>query len=205
MKALLIIDMQNDFMPGGSLPVPQGDKLIPLINDLMKYFPLIVASQDCHPADHVSFAKNHPGRYEGEVIEVKGEPQVLWPMHCVVGTHGAEFVSNLNSGSIDAVFPKGQSKELDSYSAFFDNAHLQSTGLADFLKERGVTDVYLTGVATDYCVLYSALDALELGFNVYLIAEASSGVDLQEGASQRAGELIESKGGHVILSSEIYS
>ncbi len=200
MKALLIIDMQHDFMPSGPLPVPQADTLIPIINDLMSCFPLVVATQDYHPVEHMSFGINHAGKTIGESIQVGDLTQILWPVHCVQGTHGAELVSTLNIKSIDRVFQKGQLPHLDSYSAFFDNAHLNSTGLGEFLKEKGVKEIYLAGVALDYCVLASALDALELGFDVYLIEEACAGVNVQEGDCARALESIQKRGGQVISS-----
>ena len=189
MKALLIVDMQNDFMPGGALAVPKGDALLPIINSLMDDFTLIVASQDTHTHDHTSFVVNGG----------------TWPVHCVKDTQGYELASSLYKAKINAIFPKGQDKKIDSYSAFFDNAHLQTTGLGDFLKAREVTDLYLVGVATEYCVLFSALDALQLGFNVFIIADACAGIDIQPEDSLRALEQIQSQGGHVVSSCQALS
>jgi nicotinamidase/pyrazinamidase len=188
-KALLIIDMQNDFMPGGALPVPKADTIIPVINELMGDFPFILAAQDHHPADHVSFADSHPGRKIGESLIISGTPQLLWPVHCVAQTEGAELASPLQKKNVHAHFYKGQDRNKDSYSAF------GGTDLGRYLKERGITDLYLTGVAIEYCVLFSALDALQLGFNVFVIADACMGINLQPGASEQALELIYSKGG----------
>jgi nicotinamidase/pyrazinamidase len=147
--------MQNDFMPRGALPVPNGDAIIPLINQLIDKFPHVIATQDWHPLDHVSFAANHPGKKPGEFIEVKGIKQILWPTHCVMHTKGAELVPSLKKEKIASIFYKGSDKWVDSYSAFFDNARLRKTGLEDYLKKRGINELYIVGVATDYCVLYS--------------------------------------------------
>ena len=203
MKALLIIDMQNDFMPGGALPVKDADTLAPLINQLMNNFPLIVASQDSHPPDHISFAINHPGKQVGDSILVNDQIQHLWPVHCVKETPGCALIETLDHHKITKVFPKGESPELDSYSAFFDNAHLKSTGLDTYLKEKKVTELYIGGVATDYCVLYSALDALRLGFKVTIIQDACKGVDVNPYDSQRALDQICSRGGDLRLSHQL--
>ncbi|MFS8563688.1 MAG: bifunctional nicotinamidase/pyrazinamidase [Rhabdochlamydiaceae bacterium] len=178
MKALLIIDMQNDFMPGGALAVPEGDMLIPIINELILDFPLVVASQDTHPPDHTSFA--------------------IWPVHCVKNTQGWQLAPSLQQEKIHATFRKGEDKNIDSYSAFFDNAHLKATGLGEFLKARGVRDLYLVGVAIEYCVLFSALDALELGFNVFVLVDGCAGIDLEVGDVQRALDQIKCHGGKVL-------
>jgi nicotinamidase/pyrazinamidase len=188
MDALILVDLQNDFLPGGALPVPRGDEVIPLANALQPHFPLVVATQDWHPANHGSFASQHPGRRPGEVIELAGLPQVLWPDHCVQGTHGAAFASDLYTGSIDRIFRKGTDPQVDSYSGFFDNGRRHDTGLADYLRDQGVTDVYVMGLATDYCVQATALDAARLGFRTYVIEDACRGVDVQPGDSQRALE-----------------
>lgn len=197
MKALVIVDMQNDFMPGGALGVPGADGLIQIINALIPQFSLIVASQDWHPADHISFASNHPGKKPGDQIEVAGQTQVLWPVHCVYHTFGAELASRLNKEKIAACFYKGTDKDIDSYSAFFDNAGRRSTGLGEYLKSSGVTDVYLVGVATDYCVLYSALDAIDLDFKVHVITGACRPINLDPGDEERALAAIAAKGGEI--------
>ncbi len=200
MTALVIIDMQNDFMPGGALGVPGADELFPLINWLMPKFPLVLATQDWHPPDHVSFAENHPGKKPGDVVLVRGTPQILWPVHCVCHTSGAELVSGLNRELIKDVFFKGSDPEIDSYSAFFDNEQRKSTGLADYLHSQQVTHIFLVGVATDYCVLYSALDALSLGFAVTVIRDACRGIDLKEGDVDRSLALMQEKGAQIISS-----
>lgn len=184
MTALLIVDIQHDFLPGGALPVPKGDEVIPLIHELHELpFDLIVATKDWHPPGHGSFAANHPGKKPGEHVMLEGIDQVLWPVHCVQGTHGAEFAA---AWSVDRVFLKGTDPKIDSYSAFFDNQHLRPTGLGDFLKSHGINDVYITGLATDYCVFYSVLDALHLGFKVHVVTDACRGIDLKRGDVQKA-------------------
>jgi nicotinamidase/pyrazinamidase len=193
-NALIIVDLQNDFCPGGALPVPQGDLVIPIINRLQEKFELIVATQDWHPANHGSFAANHPGKKIGEVIELHGLPQILWPTHCVQNTRGAEFVATLDRSRIAKVFQKGMDPAFDSYSGFFDNGHRKSTGMGEWLKERGVTDVTVCGLATDYCVKFTALDARELGLQVTLIDDASRGVELRKGDVANAIEQMRAAG-----------
>ena len=163
MKALIIVDVQNDFCPGGALPVPEGDRVVEVINRIQPGFDLVVATQDWHPADHGSFAANHPGRRPGEQIELAGLPQILWPVHCVQGTPGAELHPGLDRSRIARVFRKGTDPSVDSYSGFFDNGRRASTGLGEYLKDQGVTDVYVCGLATDYCVKATALDAVASG------------------------------------------
>lgn len=183
MKALVIVDVQNDFFPGGPLEVKNADVIIPVINKLQKYFNLVIATKDWHPKDHLSFAVNH-GKRPGDVVEIDEVSQVLWPVHCIQNTRGADFVSGLNTSSIKKIFYKGTDKRIDSYSGFFDNKHKKSTGLSDYLKENNVTDVYVTGVATDYCVKYTALDSVSLGFNTYVILDATKGVGLKKGDTE---------------------
>lgn len=197
-KALILVDLQNDFCPGGSLAVPEGEAVILAANKLFPYFDLVVATQDWHPADHLSFAENHHGRKIGEIIALNGVSQVLWPAHCVQHSQGADFHPLLNVKHIQHIFQKGTDKNIDSYSAFFDNARLRATGLGDFLKSHEVEEVYLIGLATDYCVKYSALDAVQLGFQVYVIQDACRGVDLEIGDSQKAFEEMEAAGVHLI-------
>jgi nicotinamidase/pyrazinamidase len=201
MKALILVDVQNDFVPGGALAVPEGDRVVPVCSAIQSGFELIVATQDWHPANHCSFAANHPGTKVGQVIDLNGLPQVLWPVHCVQNTAGAEFVPGLDTRRIDRVFQKGTDPQIDSYSGFFDNGHLKSTGLGDYLKSKGVSDVYVAGLATDYCVKFTALDARQLGFGVHLVEDACRGVNLKQGDVQaaieemrRAGVLIEDSG-----------
>jgi nicotinamidase/pyrazinamidase len=186
MKALILVDLQNDFLPGGSLAVPKGDEVIPVANRLQSRFPVVVATQDWHPKNHKSFASNHPGKKPGDVIDLDGTPQVLWPEHCVQGSEGSEFAPNLNTKRVEAVFQKGTDPQFDSYSGFFDNGHRRATRLADYLKARKVDEVYVMGLATDYCVRFTALDAVKLGFKTTLIEDGCRGVELNEGDSARA-------------------
>jgi nicotinamidase/pyrazinamidase len=202
-RALILVDLQNDFVPGGALAVRGGDAVIPTANRVQQAFDLIVASRDWHPRDHGSFAANHPGKKVGDVIDLNGLPQILWPVHCVQETWGAEFVPGLETSRIDRVFLKGTDKEIDSYSAFFDNGHRKSTGMGEYLKERGVRDVYVCGLATDYCVNFTALDAGKLGFNVHLIEDASRGVNLKPDDSANALEGIRRAGGQIIRSESL--
>lgn len=203
MKALLLIDLQIDFCPGGALEVKEGDQVIPIANELMEQFDLVVATQDWHPANHGSFAANHPWRRPGQVIDLHGLQQVLWPIHCVQDSFGAQFHPKLNQAGITKVFVKGTDPEIDSYSGFFDNGKRKATGMGEYLKEQGVTEVFVLGLATDYCVKFTALDALGLGFDTHLIVDASRGVNLQEGDVDRAVEEMQQKGIKVIQSSEL--
>jgi len=185
MKALIVIDMQNDFMPDGALGAPGADTLVFVINSLIEKFPMVVATKDWHPRDHISFVE-------------RGGP---WPVHCVQSTNGAEFVFGLNTEKFAEVFYKGIDSEIDSYSAFFDNEHQKQTGLDAYLKEQGVTEVFLAGVTTEYCVLYSALDALELGYEVFLIKDACRPVQEEDG--EKAILKMEEKGVKIITTSEV--
>jgi nicotinamidase/pyrazinamidase len=181
MNALIIVDMQNDFVQGGTLPVSGGEELAPIINGYQAMFDLVVATQDWHPANHGSFAANYQGRKPGEVIDLEGLPQVLWPVHCVQNTPGADFVPGLNRDKWAAIFQKGIDPEVDSYSGFFDNGRRRTTGLGDFLRQQNVTGVYVAGLATDYCVKFTVLDAKTLGFPTVLIDDACRGVELHAG------------------------
>lgn len=187
-KALIMIDLQNDFCHGGSLAVPGGDEVISKANQLQANFDLVIATLDWHPHDHMSFAPNHPNCGVGDMITVDDMQQILWPIHCVQGTKGAEFHADLNTQKVSEFFHKGVDKKIDSYSAFFDNAHKRSTGLGDYLRQHEVEDVYIMGLALDYCVKYSALDAKHLGFNVFVIEDACRGVELHEGDVAKARE-----------------
>ena len=187
MKALILVDIQNDFLPGGALAVPHGDEVIAVANRVATTFDLVVATQDWHPRDHGSFAANHPGKKVGDVIDMHGLPQVLWPVHCVQGTAGAEFAPALDASRVRRVFQKGTDPEIDSYSGFFDNGHRRSTGLADYLREQGVTQVFVMGLATDYCVKFTALDAVQrAGLKTTLIEDGCRGVNLRPGDSEAA-------------------
>ena len=181
MKALILVDLQNDFMPGGALAVPDGDRVVPVANRLQVEFDLVVATQDWHPPDHGSFAASHPGREVGDVIELGGLAQMLWPVHCVQDTRGAELVADLDRTRIRRIFHKGIDRDIDSYSAFFDNGGRRATGLGDFLTESGAREVHMLGLATDYCVKCSALDARRLGLDTFVILEGCRGVGLGKG------------------------
>lgn len=190
MDALLIVDIQNDFLPDGALAVKGGDKIIPVINKLLELpFDHKVASKDWHPADHGSFALTH-GRKPGEVIRLNGLEQILWPVHCVQGTKGADFPMSIDPKKFEKIFQKGVDKNIDSYSAFFDNGHLKSTGLDEYLKSKKVTKLYIAGLVTEFCVKYSVLDACKLGYEVYVIEDACRGVNLKPNDSKIALEEI---------------
>ncbi|HEY7412366.1 MAG TPA: bifunctional nicotinamidase/pyrazinamidase [Vicinamibacteria bacterium] len=191
--ALLAVDPQNDFCPGGSLAVPEGDAVVPAINRLFGRFRHAVITQDWHPPGHVSFASSHPGRRPFETIEVAYGPQVLWPDHCVPGTRGAEFHRELETGRASLVLRKGNDPMVDSYSALYENDHRTPTGLAGYLRERGLRRLYLAGLATDFCVLYSALDARREGFAVAVVEDAVRGIDL-DGSLGRAWERMREAG-----------
>ncbi|MCP2045825.1 bifunctional nicotinamidase/pyrazinamidase [Pontibacter sp. HSC-36F09] len=201
MKALLLIDIQNDFLPGGALGVPEGDQIIPIVNQIQDHFDLIVATQDWHPTDHKSFASNHEGKNPFETTELLGLPQVLWPDHCLQGTTGADLASALEVNKIEAIFRKGTNPEIDSYSGFYDNGRLKSTGLADYLRGKGVTQLYLAGLAADYCVYYSAKDALDEGFETFVLEDAVRAIS-SEGYEAARKDILE-KGGRRIQSSEL--
>lgn len=178
MKALIIVDVQNDFMPTGSLPVSYGNEIIPFINkEMEKNYDLIVATQDWHPENHKSFASNHQGKKIFESIDLQGVSQILWPNHCVQGSTGAEFHSELNCMPISAIFRKGMNPEVDSYSAFFDNNRKENTGLHGYLKDKNITELTFCGLAGDFCVAYSVNDALQLGYKVRLLHEGIKSID----------------------------
>lgn len=177
-EALLVIDVQNDFCPGGALAVPGGDDIVPGINALMQDFPVVVLSQDWHPAGHSSFASEHPGKDPYDMVEMPYGPQVLWPDHCIQGSHGAAFHPDLDTDRADMILRKGFRKTIDSYSAFFENDHRTPTGLEGYLRSRGVTSVTVAGLATDFCVNFSAVDAAKLGFAVKVRGDLSRAIDL---------------------------
>ncbi len=183
MRALILVDIQNDFCPGGSLAVTDGDKIVPVVNKLQKLFPLVVATKDWHTADHSSFS--------------------IWPPHCVQDSLGAEFVKGLDTKHIARVFLKGTDQAIDSYSGFFDNEHKRATGLGDYLKERGVTDVVIAGLATDYCVKFTALDAVQLGFKTSVVIDACRGVEVSSGDSARAVEEMKEAGVQIVQSEDV--
>lgn len=203
MTALILVDLQNDFMPGGALEVKEGFDLLPAVNRLLKMpFDLVIATKDWHPANHGSFASTH-GKKVGEVIELDGIPQILWPVHCVQGTKGAEFHSGWDSAKIDKEFHKGTEKNIDSYSTFFDNGNRKNTGLADFLRDNKIKRLFLAGLATDYCVKYSVLDAVRLGFETYVVPEGCRGVNLHPLDAQTALEEMKKMGAHLVSLEEV--
>jgi len=203
MKALLIVDVQNDFLPGGALEVPEGDQVIPIINDLQKKFSTIVASRDWHPADHGSFASNHPGHNPGDIITLNGLEQILWPDHCVQGTNGAEFAPELNQAPIQNVIFKGTDPGVDSYSAFFDNGHRIETELHQYLQKSGIKTLYIVGLAADVCVLFTVKDAIDLGYETYLVTDATKGVNMQPDDTSKALEDMKKHGAKLIESSTV--
>jgi nicotinamidase/pyrazinamidase len=180
MKALIIVDVQNDFLPGGALAVAEGDQVVPVINQLSHEFDLVFTTQDWHPANHCSFAASHPGRKIGDRIFVDGQEQILWPVHCVQNTYGAELAAGLNpkviSGGVH--ISKGTDERVDSYSGFFENQRKRATGLDELLRQHGTDDLTVVGLATDYCVKATVLDALELGFPVTVLTKACRAVNL---------------------------
>ncbi len=177
----MVVDVKNDELRGGALEVPHGDEVVGVVNGLMRRFELVIATQDWHPPDHTSFAVNHPGRRPGKEIQLDGVPQMLWPAHCVAGSAGAAFASGLETERFEAVFRKGTDVGVDSYSGFFDNRQLRETGLGEYLARRGVDEVWVAGLATDYCVRFTALDARGLGLRTVVVEDACRGVELQPG------------------------
>jgi nicotinamidase/pyrazinamidase len=202
MNCLIVVDVQNDFLPGGALAVKNGDLVIAEINELQKNFELVIATQDWHPANHKSFATAHEGKEDFQEIILDGLPQVLWPDHCVQETYGAEFSSLLSTKSIEAIFRKGMDKNIDSYSGFFDNGKRKATGMSAYLKGRGVTAVFVTGLAGDYCVNFTAKDALELGFDATIITNAIRSIN--EDNFLKEMQRFQSMGGKVVESIDFY-
>jgi nicotinamidase/pyrazinamidase len=196
-RALLLIDIQNDFIPGGSLAVPEGDQVVAVANHWINQATTVIATQDWHPANHGSFAAHHAGATPGQLITLEGLQQILWPVHCVQGTPGAEFHPSLNTGRFTKVFTKGTDPLIDSYSGFFDNGQRRSTGLGDWLRGEGITALDVMGLATDYCVRFSVLDALRLGFAVRVIASGCRAVDLTPGDGARALDAMAAAGATV--------
>jgi len=202
-RALLIIDAQNDFMPFGALPVAEGDAVIEVANELAPRFDYVAASQDWHPAGHLSFASSHSGCVAGDMVDLVGAKQVLWVDHCIQDTPGASFHSGLEVSHIDAVVKKGTDHGIDSYSAFFDNNHARSTGLVDLLRKEGITEVYAVGLATDYCVLFTVLDARKLGFSVAVVSDGVRGVNLRAGDDLKALDQMRKAGSRIVTSEEV--
>jgi nicotinamidase/pyrazinamidase len=204
MRALLVVDVQRDFLPSGSLAVAGGDGILPIINRIMPRFDLIVATRDWHPPDHGSFADNHPGKSPGDVVELNGLEQVLWPAHCVQHTSGAAFAESLQTERFARVFDKGTDPGVDSYSGFFDNARRRETGLRVFLQSRNVHEVFIAGLATDVCVKATALDAAQLGFATTVIEDACRAVDLKPGDGARAMASIRDAGVELAASDAVW-
>lgn len=195
--ALIVIDVQNDFCSGGNLAVPHGEEVVKPINELIKDFDTIILTQDWHPAIHSSFASQHDGKQPLELVEASYGPQVLWPDHCVQGTDGAKFHKDLNAEAAQLIIRKGFRAAIDSYSAFFENDQVTSTGLQGYLQERGIRHVYLCGLATDFCVYFSAMDARKCGFDVTLITHACRGIDL-DGSMEAAMDAMKQAGVEIL-------
>jgi nicotinamidase/pyrazinamidase len=203
MKTLILVDIQNDFLPGGALAVPEGDVIVLIVNRLLRRFDLVVATQDWHPADHGSFATNHAGKNAFETIELNGLSQTLWPVHCVQNTGGACFAPGLDTRRVARVFPKGTDTRVDSYSGFFDNGRRSPTGMAEWLKEKGASELGICGLATDFCVKFTALDAIAEGFRVHLITDACRGIDLPSGNVAAALAEMQAAGVRPVTSQEL--
>jgi nicotinamidase/pyrazinamidase len=201
-RALIVVDLQNDFLPGGALAVPRGDEVIDVANRAMPRYDLVVATQDWHPRDHLSFASQHAGRAVGDVIDLDGVSQILWPDHCIQGTAGAAFAADVNTDAFDHVVQKGTDRRIDSYSGFFDNARRRATGLESLLRDRDVEAVDVLGLALDYCVKFTALDARELGFQTRLIASGCRGVELNAGDCDQAVQTMRDAGVTIVESTD---
>lgn len=202
MEALILVDIQHDFLPGGSLAVPDGDQIIPVANHLQESFDHIIATQDWHPRNHGSFAVNHDQHEPGDTIELNGLEQILWPIHCVQGSEGAEFAKDLQKDKIHKIFRKGIDPEIDSYSGFFDNGHKRATGLHDYLQEKNIDTVVLVGLAADVCVRFTALDALELGYETIIVKDGTRAVEGSD-AFDRTMKELENKGAKLVESNEL--
>lgn len=201
MKALIIVDIQNDFLPKGSLAVEKGDEIIPIINHIQNKFDLVIATQDWHPEKHKSFAANHKAKNTFDVINLNGLEQVLWPNHCVQGTFGAEFSSALDTTNISVIIRKGMNPEIDSYSGFFDNGKRNNTGLLGLLNDKNVSEVYICGLAADYCVYYTAKDAATHGFKTYYLEDVVKAISQEN--YQKCKEELRALGVDFINSNEI--
>ena len=202
MKALLVIDIQNDFCPGGALAVSGGDEIVPIVNKLIDHFDTIILTQDWHPAGHLSFASSHDGKMPYDTTEMAYGTQVLWPDHCIQGTRGAEFHTELHADKAQVIIRKGFRKEIDSYSTFFENDQKTTTGLKGYLNQRGITELYAVGLATDFCVKWSVLDGIDEGFTMHIVNDAVRGIDL-DGSLDAAWNEMEAKGALITTSEEI--
>lgn len=203
MKGLLVVDIQNDFLPGGALGVPDGDKIISTVNKLQYHneFKLVVGTQDWHPPDHRSFASNHEGKNPLDIIELGGLEQILWADHCVQGSIGSDFPKELDINKMEAIFRKGMEKEIDTYSAFFDNGHKKDTGLTGYLRARNIDHVYIVGLAGDFCVNFSIRDALEQNFKVTLIEDCTRPINTDE--FENVLKELKEKGTEIISSGDL--
>lgn len=200
--ALLVIDVQNDFIPGGQLAVPGGDEIVALINRIASHFKQVVIAQDWHPAGHASFASSHPGRKPYDSVQLPYGAQTLWPVHCVQATHGAELHADLNLPHAQLIIRKGCNPDIDSYSAFVEADHKTTTGLAGYLKARGIDTVYLVGLALDFCVMYSALDARAAGFNTFVVVDACRAIDM-DGSLAEAMRRMQAAGVQLITANDV--
>ncbi len=203
MKALIIIDLQNDFCPGGALAVPDADKTASSINSILPYFNKVIATKDWHPTEHISFISNHPAKNVFDKIRVNNIEQIIWPDHCIQGTYGADFYPDLDIKGVHLILHKGTNPDIDSYSAFFENDKKTSTGVEYYLKGLGVRDVYICGLATDFCVFYSAMDCVKLGFNTFVITDCIKGIDSPKGNINLAMNTMKKEGITFILSKDI--
>jgi len=196
-KALILVDIQNDFIKGGSLEVKNGDEVIEVANKLMSEFDCVIATQDWHPKNHKSFASNN-NKNIGDIIELNDLIQFMWPDHCIQNTFGSELAKKLNTEKIEKIIYKGTDIEIDSYSGFFDNGHLKATELDSYLKKQNITELYIMGLATDYCVKFTAIDAVDLGYSTYLIKDGCRGVEINEGDIERSLKEMQEKGIKII-------
>lgn len=202
-RVLVVVDVQNDFCPGGALAVNNGNKVVSKINRLMDSFKFVVATQDWHPVDHKSFASNHEDKNIYDTVEIKGVQQVLWPDHCIQGSLGADFHPDLNTDAFNIIIRKGTNKNIDSYSGFYENDRKTATGLDGIMQNHGVRRVYVAGLATDYCVFYTAMDAIDLGYAAYLITDACEGVDVPDGNIEAAMKKMKDAGVNFVTSDEL--
>jgi len=204
MKALLLVDIQNDFLLEGALAIKNGETILAAINQIIHYpFDLILATKDWHPAEHGSFASNHEGKKVGDHVNLGGLDQILWPAHCVQGSWGSEFSPGWETTSVDKVIYKGTDPIIDSYSAFYDNGHRKSTGLENYLRDKGIKEIFIAGLATDYCVKYSTLDALQLGFRTYVIVDLCKGVNILPEDSEKALEEMRKAGANLLIFNDL--
>jgi nicotinamidase/pyrazinamidase len=202
-KALIIVDVQNDFCSGGTLAVPDGERIITTINKLSKKFKRVIATQDWHPENHMSFSMNHPGKKEFDIVDYNGTKQVLWPAHCVSGTPGADFHPDLAMNNVNLILRKGSNPKIDSYSAFKESDKTTVTGLEGYLKSLETKEIYICGLALDYCVFYSAIDAKELGFETFVIIDGTKGIDSPEGNIDKSINVMKEAGIQIIESKDL--